>query len=119
MVTVDPADIMQVVINLVRNAVYWTSTLPEGEIRHVVVETRREEDGTVDILVTDNGPGVAEDVRDLIFDAYFTTKPDGIGLGLSIAGSVVKDFYAGELELLADGPLCGATFRARLRRRTG
>ena len=118
-VTVDPADIMQIVINLVRNAVYWTSELPEPEPRRVMVRTQREDDGTVDLVVSDNGPGVPQDVRDLIFDAYFTTKADGVGLGLSIAGSIAKDFYAGELELLADGPLPGATFRARLRRRTG
>jgi C4-dicarboxylate-specific signal transduction histidine kinase len=118
-VTVDPADIMQIVINLVRNAAYWTTQLPEPTARVVEVRTQREDDGTVDLIVSDNGPGVPEDVRDLIFDAYFTTKPDGVGLGLSIAGSIVKDFYGGELELLAEGPLPGATFRARLRRRTG
>jgi C4-dicarboxylate-specific signal transduction histidine kinase len=110
---------MQIVINLVRNAIYWTSKLPEPEARLVVVRTHREDAGTVDLIVSDNGPGIPEDVRDLIFDAYFSTKPDGVGLGLSIAGSIVKDFYAGELELLAEGPLPGATFRARLRRRTG
>jgi signal transduction histidine kinase len=118
-VTVDPADIIQIVVNLVQNAIYWTSTLPDDQARQIVVETDRHQDGAVTILVSDNGPGVSEDVRSMVFDAYFSTKPDGIGLGLSIAGSITKDFYAGDLELVASGPLPGANFRVKLRRRVG
>jgi len=118
-VTVDAADIIQVVVNLVRNALYWTSTAAEGNQPRISISTSRQPDGAVDITISDNGPGVPDEIRDLVFDAYFSTRPHGVGLGLSIAGSIVKDFYGGELELLAQGPLRGATFRARLRRRTG
>ncbi|MFE0985890.1 sensor histidine kinase [Streptomyces rochei] len=119
-VTVEPGDIRTLVVNLVSNAIYWLSTMPAGEPREILIETERaEENGAdvVDITVSDNGPGVREDIKDLIFDTYFSDKPDGIGLGLSIAGSVVKDFYDGALQLLSPGTLGGASFRARLRRR--
>ncbi|KJY36958.1 histidine kinase [Streptomyces sp. NRRL S-495] len=118
-VTADPGDIAQVVLNLVGNSIYWLSTLPEGAARAILIETRRTPEGEVDIDVSDSGPGVRKEIRDLIFDTYFSDKPDGIGLGLSIAGSVVKDFYDGDLSLVAPGPLAGATFRVKLRRRIG
>ncbi len=119
LVTVDAADIIQVVVNLVRNALYWTSTAAEGNQPLISILTSRQPDGAVDITISDNGPGIPDEIRAFVFDAYFSTRTDGVGLGLSIAGSIVKDFYDGELELLAQGPLRGATFRARLRRRTG
>ena len=65
------------------------------------------------------GPGVSEDNVDLIFHPYFTTKPDGGGLGLAIAGEIVEDYYDGSLELLPPGPLGGARFSATLRKRVG
>ncbi|MFC9398544.1 ATP-binding protein [Streptomyces sp. NPDC057027] len=119
-VTAEPGDIRTLVVNLVGNAVYWLSTKPAGEPREILITTERsQENGSdvVDITVSDNGPGVREEIKDLIFDTYFSDKPDGIGLGLSIAGSVVKDFYDGHLGLLSPGTIGGASFRARLRRR--
>lgn len=120
LVTAEPGDIRTLVVNLLSNAVYWLSTMPSGAPREILIETgRTHEQGAdvVDIVVSDNGPGVREEISDLIFDTYFSDKPDGVGLGLSIAGSVVKDFYDGDLELMSPGALGGASFRARLRRR--
>jgi C4-dicarboxylate-specific signal transduction histidine kinase len=45
------------------------------------------------------------------------TKPDGVGLGLTIAGEITSEYYAGRLELIDGGPLPGATFRITLRKR--
>ena len=69
------------------------------------------------MVVEDSGPGVAEDDREFIFEPYFSTKPDGVGLGLTIVGEIVKDYYDGDLELLDQGELGGARFRATFRRR--
>jgi C4-dicarboxylate-specific signal transduction histidine kinase len=55
-------------------------------------------------------------VRDYIFDPYFSTKPDGIGLGLTIAGEIATE-YNGSLDLVTPGLLPGANFRVLLRRR--
>lgn len=117
-VTVDIADVMQIVINLVRNAVYWTSTKHgpgDRKIRISMLEGVAE----ITIEVSDNGPGVPENRAASIFDAYYTTRENGVGLGLNIAGSIAADFYDGELALVDDGPLPGATFHVTLRRRLG
>jgi C4-dicarboxylate-specific signal transduction histidine kinase len=74
-------------------------------------------DDCVEVDFSDNGPGVDPNYRDEIFEPYFTTKPDGHGLGLALSGEIVKDYYSGELALLNTGPLPGATFRVTLRRR--
>ena len=116
-VRADPSEILTVIVNLVQNALYWLSTTAEGTDREVLVTIKREEDESVTIVVSDSGPGVADDVRDFVFDAYFSNRPDGIGLGLSIAGNIIQDFYGGSLTLLEHGPLPGATFSATLRRR--
>ncbi|MCY4521404.1 MAG: ATP-binding protein [Caldilineaceae bacterium] len=115
-VTVDQAEIQRVIINLLQNSLYWLRHVPP-EARQIVVETERSESDKVEIVFSDSGPGVKFDFRDRIFDPYFSTKPDGVGLGLTIAGEIVNDYYAGDLELLDSGPLTGATFRIVLRRR--
>ena len=52
-----------------------------------------------------------------VFDPYFSTKPNGVGLGLTIAGEIINEYYAGSLELIESGPLPGATFRILLHKR--
>lgn len=118
-ITADPADLLQIAVNLTQNSIYWLSTARKDIERQVVITTSRIDDGAVAIDFSDNGPGVRASDADLIFDPYYSTKPDGIGLGLSIAGSIVKDFYDGELVLLAPATTPGATFRVILRRRIG
>ena len=118
-VTVDPGDVLQIMVNLLQNAIYWLSTCTGDTERQICIRTGRADDNAVVIDVSDNGPGVAPDEADVIFDSYYSTKPDGVGLGLSIAGSIAKDFYDGDLALLSLGELPGATFRVTLRRRLG
>jgi signal transduction histidine kinase len=116
-VRLDQSELLTVLLNLVQNAIYWASRDGAAGERSVVLGARRNDDDSVTLIVSDSGPGVTEEVRDAIFDPYFSTKPDGIGLGLSIAGNLVEDIYAGELTLVEDGPLPGATFEATFRKR--
>lgn len=115
-VTLDPAEIQVVIINLLRNSLYWLMKVPQKDRKIAVVVERVRRD-TVDVVFSDSGPGVDDSIRDFIFDPYFTTKPNGIGIGLTISGEIVSDFYDGKLELVTGGPLPGATFRMRFRRR--
>lgn len=117
-VTVDESEILQVLINLLDNASYWLTHV-EPSKRRVLVEGGRLDDGSIILRVSDSGPGVPEEIRDEIFDAYYSRKPDGTGLGLAIAGSTVQDFYDGSLELVASDELPGASFQVTLRRRLG
>lgn len=83
----------------------------------MLVTVERKGQDHVDILFSDSGPGVPPEHRELIFEPYFSTKPDGVGLGLSIVGEIVSDYYEGALELLKSGPLKGANFLITLRKR--
>ena len=114
-VTVDSNEMSQVFTNLLDNALYW---LPRSDrpTREVAVEVDRTGEG-VEILFSDNGPGVDPDIRPRLFDPYATLKLDGVGLGLTIAGEIVTEYYNGTLQLVRQGPLPGATFKIILRRR--
>ncbi len=114
-VTVDEAELQEIFVNLLANSIHWLQQV-EADDRRIRVEVSRD-DGALRVLFSDSGPGVREDVRDRIYDPYFSTKTDGVGLGLSIAGEIVKDYYDGELALLDSGPLPGANFLVTLRRR--
>jgi len=115
-VRVDPGEMQMIFLNLLDNSLYWLEKVPKDD-RKINVTVRRTADG-IEIVFSDSGPGVAGEARDRIFEPYFSMKPEGIGLGLTIAGETASE-YDGSLELLADGPLSGATFRVLLRTRLG
>jgi PAS domain S-box-containing protein len=100
----------QVVLNLLMNAKHALAGRPFGRI---CVETLAQRGG-VELHVSDNGPGIPEEIQDRIFDPFFTTKgPDeGTGLGLSIAFDIVRE-HGGSLEI-ASRPGEGARFIVRL-----
>jgi signal transduction histidine kinase len=114
-VTLDPVELQEVIVNLLDNSLYWLQNVPEGS-RRIDIRTDRLSDGGLELIVDDSGPGVPEDIREAIFEPYFTSKPDGGGLGLSIVGERVADAYGGELELV-ESQLGGAAFRVIFRRR--
>jgi signal transduction histidine kinase len=116
LVRLDQAEIEEVIINLLQNSTYWLQEVNEQK-RQILVKVDRRGPDHVDILFADSGPGVRQEIRDKIFDPYFSTKPEGIGLGLCIAGEIVSDYYDGSLELLEAGPLKGANFLITLRKR--
>ncbi|MGA9131245.1 MAG: ATP-binding protein [Candidatus Sulfotelmatobacter sp.] len=116
LVRVDPAELQEVVINLLQNSLYWLEQVSESK-REIQVTVERKGPDQVDIVFSDSGPGIPPENRELIFEPYFSTKPEGVGLGLSIVGEIVSDYYEGSLELLDSGPLKGATFLVTLRKR--
>jgi C4-dicarboxylate-specific signal transduction histidine kinase len=81
--------IEQVALNLVRNAMEAVETLP-AERRRITVATRLEVDGSGTLSVSDLGDGVPREANERLFDPFVTTKPGGLGLGLSICRSVVE-----------------------------
>ena len=116
LVRVDPAEMQEVIINLLQNSIYWLDQVGESR-REIAVKVERKAPEHVDILFSDSGPGVLTENRELIFEPYFSTKPNGVGLGLSIVGEIITDYYAGSFELLKQGPLRGANFLITLRKR--
>ena len=108
----DSSELQTMVLNLLTNSLYWLEKVPSD--RKIEVRVNHVESYIAEIVFSDSGPGIPEDSRDRVFDPYFSLKPDGVGLGLTIAGETAAE-YNGSLELLEKGPLPGATFRIRLR----
>lgn len=116
LVQVDAHELQEVLINLIANSIYWLSNVPKDQ-RSILVQCTRPAPRELDIIFADSGPGVPKGNKSAIFEPYFSTKPDGVGLGLVIAGEMIRDYYNGSLELLNSGPLPGAVFRIKLRKR--
>jgi len=85
----DPIQLQQVLINLVINAFDAMRNTPLSR-RKVVIATERNSDGAIRTSVRDYGVGIPEEVRDRIFDHFFTTKAEGLGMGLGIVRSIVE-----------------------------
>ena len=115
-VTVESSEMQEVIVNLLSNSLYWLQQV-DKDFRKIKVEVERKSRNEVRVLFSDSGPGVDDYFAERIFDPYFSTKPDGIGLGLAIAGDIIDDYYNGDLELLKSGPLPGANFQITLRKR--
>jgi nitrogen fixation/metabolism regulation signal transduction histidine kinase len=114
-VALDRTMLYRVLSNLVTNAAQATAAVDRGsEAAHggrVRVRVRREQEECV-LDVDDDGPGIAVDQRQAVFDPYYTTKRDGTGLGLTIVKKIVID-HGGVIDV-NDSPLGGARFRIRL-----
>jgi signal transduction histidine kinase/CheY-like chemotaxis protein len=107
----DRVQLQQVVVNLILNAIEAMSTVEDRE-RDLVIRTQRGEGDEVRVTVQDSGIGLDPKNVERIFDAFHTTKPDGLGMGLSISRSIVER-HGGRLWAVSnDGP--GATFRFTL-----
>jgi two-component system sensor kinase FixL len=85
----DPVQLQQVLINLLINAFDAMHNVPLSR-RKVVVATERNGDGTICTSVRDYGTGIAEAARGRLFDHFFTTKAEGLGMGLGIVRSIVE-----------------------------
>jgi PAS domain S-box-containing protein len=85
----DPVYLQQVILNLILNGADAMANLSENE-RILVVGTQITDEKEAMVTVRDRGHGVPEDMKSLIFDSFFSTKRDGLGLGLAIARSIVE-----------------------------
>jgi PAS domain S-box-containing protein len=85
----DQVHVQQVVMNLVLNALEAMAQT-ESPKRRIDIATGRSQDGQVQVSVADSGPGIRPGHHARLFDSFFTTKHDGMGLGLSIARSIVE-----------------------------
>ncbi len=86
-VLVDRIQIQQVLVNLIRNAIQSMAGSPD---KVLTIATAREGDGYMQITVADTGTGIDAAVRARLFEAFATTKEDGMGLGLSICRTIVE-----------------------------
>jgi PAS domain S-box-containing protein len=85
----DPVQLQQVLLNLVINA-FDAMRDTSVRSRKVAIATERNGDGTIRISVRDYGVGIPEEARERLFDQFFTTKKEGLGMGLSIVRSIVE-----------------------------
>jgi signal transduction histidine kinase len=107
----DRVQLQQVILNLIMNAVEAMSGTRD-DARELLISTGRADPGGVLVSVRDSGPGLAPAGLDRLFDAFYTTKPSGLGLGLSICRSIIEA-HGGRLWASANVPR-GAIFEFTL-----
>lgn len=112
-VSVDRIQMVQVLLNLVLNAIEVLETTT-GQPREIQIVAECSTPQFIEMIVTDNGPGLPPDLGEQIFDAFITTKSTGLGMGLSISRSIVEG-HGGKL-IAESCPGSGARFLIRLPR---
>ncbi|HWW51108.1 MAG TPA: ATP-binding protein, partial [Verrucomicrobiae bacterium] len=110
-VRADRVQLQQVILNLLLNAVDAMSGRSEGPRELLISTVRADPDGVL-VAVQDSGPGFTPESADRLFEAFYTTKPDGLGIGLSICRSII-DAHGGRLWAIANVPE-GAVFQFTL-----
>jgi PAS domain S-box-containing protein len=111
MILGDRVQLQQVIINLVMNGAEAMQSVTDRP-RELVIRSGRDGAGQVLVSVTDCGVGVSAENADRLFDAFFTTKPSGMGMGLSVCRSIMEA-HGGRLWATANVP-DGATFQFTL-----
>jgi PAS domain S-box-containing protein len=107
----DRVQLQQVVLNLILNAVEAMSSVDDAR-RELSIGTGRRGMDEILVAVRDSGPGIDPEHLERVFDSFYTTKPGGVGLGLSICRSII-DAHGGRLWAAANAPR-GAAFQFTL-----
>ncbi len=107
----DAVMIEQVVLNLVKNGIEAMRETPADE-RIVTVSAQRVEHDQVELAIADRGHGLSDEAREKLFSPFYTTKTEGMGMGLNICRSIVE-FHDGRLWVDAN-PGGGCIFRFTL-----
>jgi signal transduction histidine kinase len=98
----DRVQLQQVMLNLIINAVEAMGSVRDGP-RELLISTRQAEPGGVLVMVQDSGPGLAPATHEHLFEAFYTTKATGLGMGLSICRSIIEA-HGGQLWAEANEP---------------
>ena len=104
MVKIIPQDVSRVILNIFNNSFYAVDERSKSEnknYRPTVSISTKKENGSIALKIRDNGKGIPEDVRNKIFNPFFTTKPTGrgTGLGLSISQDIIVKGHNGDIKL--------------------
>jgi two-component system, LuxR family, sensor kinase FixL len=108
---IDKVQVHQVMFNLMRNAIEAMQGQPRREL---ALATKPAEAGMLEISIADRGPGLPDEVRRKLFQPFVTTKPAGMGIGLSVCHAIVET-HGGRL-WAEDNPGGGTVFRFTVRR---
>lgn len=107
----DRVELQQVLLNLIINALEAMDSVDEGE-RQLRISTALNSTGCVQVTVSDSGPGFASESAEQVFAPFYTTKPTGLGMGLSICRSIIES-HSGRL-WASDNQLRGAVVQFTL-----
>ena len=110
----DRVQLQQVILNLLQNASDAMSGVDDRP-RRLVIRTERDEDDNVRLTVQDAGVGFPPQDAERLFEAFYTTKNNGMGIGLSVSRSIIEKHHGRLWAAPNDGP--GATFSFSIPRR--
>ena len=109
MVHADPQSIEQVILNLITNA---AEAMKKVDGAKQIEITSSAENGLILVKISDSGPGVPLNLRDKVFDPFYTTKTESTGIGLSLCHRIIAD-HGGSLTV-SESKWSGAEFRVEL-----
>lgn len=87
-VMIDRVQIQQVLVNLIRNSV---DAMMDQEERRIRIRTAAHRENVIEVAIADNGPGLAPHIEARLFEPFNTSKPDGMGIGLTVCRSIIED----------------------------